>query len=151
MRIVCPSCAAEYEVPASHLAPSRMVRCARCGGKWAAIAEAEELPPVPGPAEAQAEHEPDHCGEQAEALPPMTAMDRLAAPGPRPPRSASLIAAWVMTFIVVTAAVAATITWREWVVRAWPPSGRILGSPDYVTAPAQSPGNAAAVSGPAKE
>jgi predicted Zn finger-like uncharacterized protein len=34
MKIVCPSCAATYEVPESVVASKRAVRCARCGGDW---------------------------------------------------------------------------------------------------------------------
>ena len=36
MRIACPSCDAEYDVPVSRLKPGKMVRCARCGGEWVA-------------------------------------------------------------------------------------------------------------------
>jgi len=34
MKIVCPSCAATYEVPESAVTSKRAVRCARCGGDW---------------------------------------------------------------------------------------------------------------------
>lgn len=144
MRIACPKCAAEYEVPASRLSPRKMVRCARCGDAWEAVEEAE------GSGEAVAavpEQELDqHVGGE-EILPQITAMDRLAAPGRRPPRSTRLVAAWSLTLIILMAAVAATIIWRELVVRAWPPSGRILASVDSKKpAPAQHPANPVAPS-----
>jgi predicted Zn finger-like uncharacterized protein len=58
MKIVCPSCAATYEVPESVVSSKRAVRCARCGGDWvpgaadtAPAPPAEVTPePVPAPA-----------------------------------------------------------------------------------------------------
>jgi hypothetical protein len=56
-------------------------------------------------------------------------MDRLAASKPAlPSRPAGLTAAWVLTFVVLAGAVGAAIGWRDEVVRAWPPSGRILSA-----------------------
>ena len=70
-------------------------------------------------------------------LPQITAMDRLAARPPQPLRRRGLIAAWAATAIVLLAAVAAALLWRQAVVRAWPPSSRILGATD--SAPATPP------------
>jgi predicted Zn finger-like uncharacterized protein len=138
MRIACPKCAAEYEVPASRLAPRKTVRCARCGGEWTAVGEAEELSQEV--AATLSEQELNHHAELEEPAPLMTAMDRLAATGLRPPRSTRLVAAWILTLVILMAAVAATIVWREPVVRAWPPSGRVLGSAAHMTpASAQHP------------
>src|ERR1700677_3892018 len=120
MRIACPSCAAEYEVPASCMTPQRKVRCARCGGEWKPVRETDETPPTPAPA--QAEDQQNYSADARATLPPVTAMDRLsaAASGPRP--TASLIAAWVMTLVAVVGAVGAVIAWREPLTRIWPPS-----------------------------
>ena len=129
MRIVCPNCAAIYEVPASRMTQPRTVRCARCGEKWSASATAEEPPPRPEEIEPEPEHQSDYDNEppeQPQAV--VTAMDRLAAHGPPPPRPAGLTAGWVITGVVLIVAVAATITWRQQVVRVWPASSRILGS-----------------------
>ena len=143
MRIACPKCAAEYEVPASRLAPRKTVRCARCGGEWTAVGEAEELSQEV--AATLSEQELNHHAELEEPPPLMTAMERLAATGLRPPRSSRLVAAWILTLVILMAAVAATIVWREPVVRAWPPSGRVLGSAAHMTpASAQHPANAVA-------
>ena len=49
MLITCPSCAAEYNVPAP-VAPGRVVRCARCATEWAPTA----LPVAAAPTAVQA-------------------------------------------------------------------------------------------------
>jgi predicted Zn finger-like uncharacterized protein len=131
MRIACPKCTAEYEVPASRLPPRKTVRCARCGGEWAAVEETEGLSQEVAPT--VLEKELNHHAEAEEPLPRMTAMDRLAATGLRPTRSTRLVAAWILTLVILMAAAAATIVWREQVVRTWPPSGRILGSADHMS------------------
>ena len=67
--------------------------------------------------------------EPAAPLPPITAMDRLArARSATASPRAGLIGAWVLTVVVLVGAVAATIVWRDAVVRVWPPSSRILGA-----------------------
>lgn len=119
MRIVCPSCAAAYELPADRLKQRRTVRCARCGGQWVAGQDIQEASPIPQPAATL--HAP---------LPAVTAMDRLAAAAAtRKKRPAALIAAWVATFLVLGGAVAAVLIWRAEVVEEWPPSALILGTP----------------------
>ena len=45
MKIVCPSCAAQYEVPELVLTSRRKMRCARCGTQWVpADVQADEQP-----------------------------------------------------------------------------------------------------------
>ena len=56
MRIVCPACAAAYEVPEARLRPGLVVRCARCGADWAQPTPEPEPEPVPTP---EPEAEPD--------------------------------------------------------------------------------------------
>jgi predicted Zn finger-like uncharacterized protein len=136
MRITCPSCAAEYEVPASRLSSHRMVRCVRCGGEWMAQ-ETDAREANSREADAPEADAPDPSVVPAGILasqaaewdtPAMTAMDRLAATAPLPRRSIGLTAAWMATLVVLIGAIAATIVWREAAVRAWPPIGRILGT-----------------------
>jgi predicted Zn finger-like uncharacterized protein len=127
MRIVCPNCAAAYEVPASRMTPQRKVRCAGCGGEWVPMREASEAPPPPDAAPPPSAHTPDRAPQIEATLPPLTAMDRLSATAHRPRVTASLIAAWVMTFMALIAAVTAVVVWREPLVRIWPPGSRILG------------------------
>ncbi len=129
MRIACPSCAAYYEVPVSRLTPGKMVRCVRCGGEWVAAEEAEQ----PDPARfAEATPEPPPP-QPAAASAPVTAMDHLTATASPARRSAGLMAAWILTLAVLTAAVVATIVWRNTVILAWPASSRILGTADTTT------------------
>jgi hypothetical protein len=70
--------------------------------------------------------------ESTAAAPPAptaTAMDRLTAsaqPAHSPHRG--LIVAWALSLIVLAGAIAAAMIWRDAVVRAWPPSGRILAT-----------------------
>jgi predicted Zn finger-like uncharacterized protein len=120
MRITCPSCAAAYEVPESRLTPHKKVRCARCGGQWVPDRTAGDAG-SPEPTRHSLSHLP------AESLPPVTAMDRLAAsPSPPPPPTGLLLGAWVLTAVVLVAALTATVVWREAVIRAWPPSALVL-------------------------
>lgn len=142
MRIVCPGCAAAYEVPADRLSPRKMVRCARCGAEWVAVQEAD---PIGDPAEEPARAlDGDSAGSLAAqsqaALPAVTAMDRLAAAGSKPGRSAALLLAWMLSFAALGGMGAAVFTWRGAVVHAWPAAARILGSqtsPATTHAPAE--------------
>jgi predicted Zn finger-like uncharacterized protein len=128
MRIACPSCAAEYEVPAHRLPPRKMVRCAGCGGEWMAVRDAEEVIPPPEPAAPP----PESLTEMPAPVPAVTAMDRLVASSPPAPSRAGLVGAWVLTFAVLAGATASLVAWREEVVAAWPPIGRILGPIDHM-------------------
>ena len=139
MRLACPSCSAEYEVPSARLTPPRMVRCTRCGGEWIAGAEPEEWPPA-SPAH---DSDPDQSTVDpslSEPAPQVTATDRLASHAPPPRRSTHLIAAWVMSFVVLSGAVVAVLVWRQPLVRTWPPIGRVLGTADHEPPP-QAPGS----------
>src|ERR1700733_10405779 len=125
MRITCPSCAADYEVPASRLTPRKLVRCVRCRGEWIPVHPDDDAGSLPAP-----ERHPalDYL---AASLPPETAMDRLPAFPPLRASSPGLLVAWVLTFVVLLGAVAATVTWRQAVMRAWPPSALILAPFDH--------------------
>ncbi|HEY4251215.1 MAG TPA: zinc-ribbon domain-containing protein [Roseomonas sp.] len=115
MRIACPDCAAEYEVP-DHLlvgAP-RAMRCARCGRVWTPQAIA---PPPPAPAPALAPELEPLAVTVLEA-PPQT-----AAPA-RPPRRIGLLLAWIFTLAMLIGILAGTLTRRDQIVQAWPPAER---------------------------
>lgn len=82
MRLVCPSCAAEYEIADTAIGPrGRMVRCASCSAEWfqAPVAAAEAAPAVaPEPAPAAA---PDPAPEPE----PIAAQpEPTVAPQPQP-------------------------------------------------------------------
>ena len=117
MRITCPSCAAEYDVPGV-LAPGRTVKCAKCGSKWAPV---PPLPPPPPPMiEAKAEPVAPIPPPAPPRPTPMVAP--LAEP---PPRRLPLVLAWVGSLLVLAGLVAAAVVWREPVMAAWPPSIRL--------------------------
>jgi predicted Zn finger-like uncharacterized protein len=152
MRIVCPSCAAEYEVPASRMSPQRKVRCARCGGAWLASETPAPAAVDPDPLEFRAEPEDEQDAESTTGLPSVTAMDRLTATAHRTRTPVGLVAAWVMTFVALAAGVSAVIIWRAPLVQAWPASSRILGRVEPVAqAPARTTAKAAEAAPAIKE
>ena len=148
MRIACPSCAAEYDVPESRVRPGKMVRCARCGGEWMAAEAVEDIAaPVEAAKSAEDFRAEAQVGQSTElpiTAPSMTAMGQLAAYRPPSPSQAGLFSAWVLTAVVLVGAVAAAVTWRDEIVRIWPPSSRILASGGHpVSKPAQISGDGA--------
>jgi predicted Zn finger-like uncharacterized protein len=50
MKIVCPACQTQYEVPEVVLTSRRKMRCVRCGGEWVPADMAEAAPPPESPA-----------------------------------------------------------------------------------------------------
>jgi hypothetical protein len=100
-----------------------------------AIREPEEPPAFDEPADVRANEETAQVAA-SDPLPSITAMDRLAGAAPRPTKPATLRAAWIMTFVILTAAAAGVFVWRDPLTRAWPPAGRILGSPTHPPSPA---------------
>ena len=137
MRITCPGCAANYDVPASRLKPGKLVRCARCGNDWLPAPDAGNVVAQQEPAAEQASTDVSH---EADASPPeFVATDRLTPPAIAPPARQGLFVAWVLTFLVLAGAVAATIGWRDSIVRAWPPSSRILGAARHTPPPRPGP------------
>ncbi|MBU8541100.1 zinc-ribbon domain-containing protein [Falsiroseomonas tokyonensis] len=134
MRISCPNCAAEYDVPDSALAAGpRLLRCARCEHKFtAALPEAVAEPAAEPPAaaaETPAEPAPAETPAAEPAPPPppepaRLAQDRLSdAPASPPDRFA--LAGWLVTLLVLVLAAYAGFAWRAEVMEAWPPSQRL--------------------------
>ncbi|HYZ23123.1 MAG TPA: zinc-ribbon domain-containing protein [Rhodopila sp.] len=126
MRIICPNCAAQYEVPTQRLPRDRKVRCARCNALWRVSTE-----PTPVAAASVA----------AASIAPMPAAPDLRWPEPRPAPAADtaqVTAAtppppnwgpklgWAVSIMVLVILCAAVFHWRAEVIRLWPPSGRIL-------------------------
>jgi hypothetical protein len=107
------------------------------------VRETDGITPAPDAAPPE-EPDPQPSPNRIVPLPPLTAMDRLAAsPAPLPSRTA-LIGAWVVTFALLAGAVAATIVWRDEVMRAWPPSRWILEPIGHTpSSPAQTDGKKA--------
>ena len=140
MRIVCPTCAAAYDVPDSKLAGgTRKVRCARCATEWAA--GGMTVAPLP----------PDDM-DAAFRPPPKPAADPHGRPEPRlkplrprmeprfvvpdePPealapqrRGVIGLVAWVLTLVLLAGGCAAAVQWRAQVMAAWPPSERVFAA-----------------------
>lgn len=149
MRVVCPACAAAYEVPDSLLTAGRAVRCARCTHQWVPLAVAPAAPvpqlPPPRPAPRWADDEviEDVEVEAPEALPEtprFTAMDRLALhrasveDNPWPLRLA-----WGLSFAVVLLLIAAAFIFRVEIAHAWPPSQRLYDALGLMQPPSVKP------------
>jgi predicted Zn finger-like uncharacterized protein len=142
MRIVCPSCSAEYDVPDSLVTAGRVVRCARCGGEWMPVevgaAERHSVPPspvqptmddpppVPGEPVPTAAPPPVDGSAGAETSPrPPSAMDRLALHSARPSSRLRLRLAWLASLAVLAFLGWAAYAWRAEISTAWPPSARM--------------------------
>jgi len=138
MRIVCPTCAAAYDVPDGRVAPGQTVRCARCGSDWSPLPEltAPKLG-VPGLAALKlAEPEPmlvapafipEHQPEPAVAkLPiPEAVVSRSGISSLHPGR-AGLAAAWVLSIAILVALATAAVARRADIMHAWPHSERLF-------------------------
>ena len=121
MRIVCPSCAATYDVPDDRLVPGRAVRCAGCGAGWTPRPAQAAVPmPVedePAPA-VQPEFEAQPLPPEPQPLPPVVP--------PADRRMARAVAAgWVATVLIVGGAAWAGVARRDSVMQAWPPTERL--------------------------
>ena len=118
MRIVCPSCAAAYDVPDERLSPGRSVRCSGCEARWVPLEQ--ELPtqePVP---------------ELVRKLPVLAEAGVVpAATRTAPPvvGSPSLVmAGWVLTVLVLAGTGWAGYARRDAVMHVWPPSERVYAA-----------------------
>lgn len=134
MRVDCPSCAANYEIPDHLLVKGRKARCARCGVRFVPLAAEPEAIDAD-----RADERTEAVGDGAtagnvpstnEAIATEPAVpDRLAVQShdPRPPLA--LKAAWAASIILLLACGAGTVIWRDTVVRHWPAGALILGGP----------------------
>ncbi len=107
MLISCPNCAATYEVP-DHLltAGGQALECARCAHEWIVV-PAQPSVPVP-----------DATDVAAPA--PVVAAPRFS---PRM-QAGAVVAAWVISLVVVVSLGWGAVHWRGSVMAAWPPSQR---------------------------
>lgn len=124
VRIVCPSCAAAYDVAEAALAPGRAVRCARCGVEWAPVAAVEQpdppiaVPPAPSdPIQDESAH-PASPGGTAEPV----ARNRMALPAPP---DTKLLAAWLASVLLLLLLAWGAYAGRASIMAAWPPSERL--------------------------
>ncbi len=131
MRIVCPSCAAAYEVPEARLIPSQSVRCARCGTNWAPVAgpqlAAGPVPPQPSAAVPPFPQSRPPSDTQIFSAPSPFA-GTLERPGARLASGPAVLAGWVVSIVAVIGLGWAAVTWRYDIMNAWPPSERLYSS-----------------------
>jgi hypothetical protein len=123
MQIVCPACAATYEVPMTLLKPGQVARCARCAGEWV------PSPAVPeAPMESVSEETPGAAPERE--FEPEVARPR-RPPMARPAAARSSVAlrlAWAASVIVVLFAGWEAYAARTTIMQAWPPSVRLYAA-----------------------
>ncbi|HEY1858393.1 zinc-ribbon domain-containing protein [Acidocella sp.] len=118
MRLTCPHCSTEYDIPDTALAAGRRLRCERCGHQWRQEA-AESAVPEPAAPEPQAfvppeaPSRPDHV--TTENLPKFLTKRDHAARGDEPapperrrsigaesqPRSAPRLRWWIVLLVVL--------------------------------------------------
>ena len=155
MRIVCPSCAAAYEIADGLLVKPKTVRCSRCAEEW----EQAPIPPAEGEAlgtEADraaappAEGAPELGGDPVHApLPPSPMATQPAEPLkepaeplkepaeplketdrlPRPARqagAAGLALAWIASLLLLALLAFVAYRFRAEIQLAWPPSTRLF-------------------------
>jgi predicted Zn finger-like uncharacterized protein len=127
MRIGCPNCAAEYEVPDRLLAAGpRLLRCAKCAHQFEAALPVEQAAaPGPAPAVMAVAPPPEPVLAAAPALPVAHADAALRAPvTPRHDRVAAF--GWVGTVLLLVAGGLAGIRYRTDITEAWPPAARLF-------------------------
>jgi predicted Zn finger-like uncharacterized protein len=120
MRLVCPHCAAAYEVPPSLLGRSRTVRCARCGRDWVEPGERT------GAAEA-ADGGTDPRPAAMPLPPPPGGPARRRLPAWRG-KVTALRLGWVASVLALGIGIWGAVAWRSGVMHAWPPSRRLYAT-----------------------
>ncbi len=123
MHIVCPTCAAMYDVPDRQMKVGRKVRCTSCQNQWVPV-----IAPQDGAGDAAATAPAAEVHAASPPPPGMTAMDRLAAHQIVPKRDKVLMAAWAASGIAVLVLLAAAYGWRADLMSVWPPSVRLYAA-----------------------
>jgi predicted Zn finger-like uncharacterized protein len=157
MKIVCPSCAAAYEVPESVVASKRAVRCARCGGDW--VPGAADEPPSAPPVEAAVEPPAPVTPEPAPVAEEVSEPEQIDEPTPTTPAAAPAtlaaaqwqsvaaaiaaeaaaqpavpatpktpIAAWFVSVALLAILAASSVAFRAPIMKAWPASTRLYAA-----------------------
>lgn len=126
MRIVCPSCEAEYDVPDTMLAGgARKVRCARCAREWVPFAPPPPPPAEPDPlVEIQAPR-PAPAVKLADHAPPIDPPARPVMKVPGGPPGMALVIAWLFTAAAIVAGIFTLWLKRPEIIHLWPPAARL--------------------------
>jgi predicted Zn finger-like uncharacterized protein len=131
MRIVCPSCAAAYQVPEIKLSSGRAVRCARCAEEWAPVAQPAlppdrvfprlPVPPAPAYLSGRAARPEAALTESETTLMPLRG---------QPERCGGILlqVGWVGSFAILATLACAAYGWRADITRVWPPSERVYAA-----------------------
>lgn len=131
MRIACPSCGAEYDVPDRLLAgAARTLRCSRCKADFALPVLAEAAP-APTPSPAPPVPEPPvvvAAPPVAEARPPAPPSRERAPVASAPADEVVLRRAWVGSLVVVAGGVLGLLVFRSQVMATWPPATRLFAA-----------------------
>jgi predicted Zn finger-like uncharacterized protein len=147
MILVCPSCAARYDVDGSKFPPEgRKVRCQKCGHVWHQAPEADQAEiedvvfnPQPDPAPAEPEPEPEPAPHM-EARAPVVQEDADAegdfgvpqddgmplAAKPAGARYAGVIAGWIALVAAVLVIGLAAANYRTQIATIWPQSASLF-------------------------
>jgi predicted Zn finger-like uncharacterized protein len=148
MRITCPVCSANYEVPDQMLGSGRKVRCAQCGHQWVpGPAPVPSAPPTPRPAPTPIPESPPRANlkerladvPRTPARPPPLILEKLDKVEPTIPddsahrlverRSGSGVwLGWVASIVIWGLVVWAAYAYRAEVMAAWPPSQRLYAA-----------------------
>ena len=141
MRIACPACSAEYDVPDTIVAAGRKVRCARCHEVWAAAPDGASA----APADAAVALDPAAAATAAPASAPAAAPVLRAEPRrfdtlpgeeeeedgddeDAPPASRLWLAAWAASLLILVLGAGAVMHWHAAVIAAWPASVRLFAA-----------------------
>ncbi|WP_165982330.1 zinc-ribbon domain-containing protein [Dankookia rubra] len=145
MRIICPACAAAYEVPDRLIGTGRSLRCKTCGHAWRVQPEdgaagspapgSAAPPPAPSPAFAPLAGLGALPDPPPQAPPPgLSGLHRapqlIDPPLPQPPDGAgrgdpALRLAWAASLLAVLGMGTALWLFRAEIVGAWPPAARL--------------------------
>ena len=131
MQIVCPSCAAAYEVPDGMLAAPRTVRCARCGREWwpapATLDEASRIEPADTMPGTPSLVEPTPKRPAAGVAAPLPTSGSLASPAWLWSRDPVFLAriGWAGSLLLLLFLAWAAYAWRGAIIHVWPPSERL--------------------------
>ena len=146
MRVTCPECGAEYDVPDTALHAARRLRCSACGASWdwtppatpkpepartepplreepAAATPEPESPPEPSPGPAR---QPVREPPRIEVIPERRIMPPEPPPSPR--QKGMVMLAWAASLALLIAALVAIYVWRAPIMRAWPPAIRLFAA-----------------------